>query len=124
MQLSVMFYSFLLGIQFVYATPSDQDTRQIIPFNIALLNTNFCTERYSTSFPNNGTACQVLSQPAVGAFATTSLPSGCTILAYPNPTCTGTTFISVPRDTSCFSFGNKQKITSWKVSGTCPWFQS
>jgi hypothetical protein len=82
MQLTILFSSFLFAAISVDAAPSEQlDTRQTIPFNIALLNTNFCTNRYSTSFPNNGTACQVLTQPAVGAFATTTLPAGCTSMS-------------------------------------------
>ncbi|CBY01691.1 hypothetical protein IAQ61_010073 [Plenodomus lingam] len=98
--------------------------RQIIPFNIALMSDNFCQTRFSTSFPTTSSGCQVLAQPAVGAFATSVLPEGCEVLVYPNPTCTGTNVITVPRDSSCFSFGNKLKITALRVSGTCPGFQS
>jgi hypothetical protein len=79
MQFTTLFTSILFAATGIQAAPAENlVARQTIPFNIALLNTNFCTDRYSTSFPNNGTACQVLSQPAVGAFATTALPSGCT----------------------------------------------
>jgi hypothetical protein len=46
------------------------------------------------------------------------------VTVYPNADCSGTNVISVPRDTGCFTFGNKLKITSLKVSGTCPGFQS
>ncbi|KAF2852129.1 hypothetical protein T440DRAFT_467369 [Plenodomus tracheiphilus IPT5] len=124
MHFTAFFSTLISAAAIVQAAPSnDLIPRQIIPFNIALLSDNFCNTRYSTSFPNNGTACQVLSQPAVGAFATSTLPAGCTILTYPNPTCSGTNVVSVPRDMSCFSFGNKLKITSLKVSGTCPGFQ-
>jgi hypothetical protein len=79
MQLTTLLFTILLAATSVRAAPSsDFPARQTIPFNIALLSTNFCTNRYSSLFPNNGTACQVISQPAVGAFATTPLPEGCT----------------------------------------------
>ncbi|KAF2828396.1 hypothetical protein CC86DRAFT_288427 [Ophiobolus disseminans] len=124
MQFTTLLSSFLVAAVGVQAAPAEElVARQIIPYNIALLSTNFCTNRYSSFFPYNGTsACQVISQPAVGAFGTSELPAGCTVLAYPNPTCTGTNIVSVPSDMSCFSFGNKLKITALKVSGTCPGF--
>jgi len=79
MQLTTLMSSFLLAASAVYAAPSqDLEARQIIPFNIALLSTNSCSNRYSSFFPNNGTACQVLSQPAASVFGTTALPSSCT----------------------------------------------
>ena len=48
------------------------------------------------------------------------------VTVYPNADCSGSNVISLSRDTGtgCFSFGNKLKITSVKVAGTCPGFQS
>ncbi|KAF1917596.1 hypothetical protein BDU57DRAFT_513936 [Ampelomyces quisqualis] len=124
MQLTTSITTFLSAAASIQAAPFETLlSRQQIPFNIALLSDNVCTTRYSTSFPNNGTTCQVLRQPAVGAFATSALPLGCTVRAYPNPTCSGTNVISVRGDGACLSFGDGLKITAWVVSGTCPGFQ-
>lgn len=46
------------------------------------------------------------------------------VRAYPNPTCSGSNVVVVPGDGACFGFGNGGKIRAWRVSGTCPGFQS
>ncbi|KAH9882388.1 hypothetical protein J1614_000624 [Plenodomus biglobosus] len=77
-------YLLLVAAAVTQAAPSPHlTTRQTIPFNIALLSDNFCATRYSTSFPTTSPDCQILSQPAVGAFATTVLPAGCTSKYFP-----------------------------------------